>query len=49
MCVCSADMEGTYLEADPYYSGAGTKQIQLGSGFTHTVSLPRPAGRHFSC
>jgi len=30
----SADMEGTYLTPDDYYTGAGTKQIQLGTGFS---------------
>jgi len=34
----TGDMEGTYLEADPFYSGAGTKQIQLGTGFSHQLT-----------
>ena len=29
----SADMEGTYLEPNQYYSGAGTKQAQMGQGW----------------
>jgi hypothetical protein len=44
MCVCSADMEGTYLPADDYYTGAGTKQIQLGAGFTHMEVTPENLG-----
>ena len=28
-----ADMEGTYLEPNQYYSGAGTKQAQMGQGW----------------
>jgi hypothetical protein len=31
-------MEGTYLPADDFYTGAGTKQIQLSEpGFAHAV------------
>jgi hypothetical protein len=35
----TADMEGTYLPADDFYTGAGTKQIQLSEpGFAHALT-----------
>eukprot|EP00960_Hanusia_phi_P029284 747869-Hanusia_phi.AAC.2 len=35
----SADMEGTYLPADQFYTGAGTKQINMaGPAFSHTAT-----------
>ena len=44
-------MEGTYLPADDFYTGAGTKQIQLsGPAFAHAVlPLAIPLKIFFSC